>query len=97
MSVSKIRVNYAALEDMAKHCQKVAVELQQTASTANKIAAQMQNGALVGKPGEAFVQALGVLQARTMKLSGKFIEISNDIKQAMADMQAADSAAGGKF
>lgn len=93
----QIRVNYAALEDMSKHCQKVAVELQQTATAANKIAAQMQNGALVGKPGDAFVQALAQLSARTMKLSGKFVEVSNDIKQAMADMQAADSAAANKF
>jgi hypothetical protein len=51
----------------------------------------------VGKPGDSFVQALGQLQQRTMKLSGKFIEVSNDIKQAISDMQTADSAAGGKF
>ena len=93
----KIRVNYPALEDMAKHCQTVAHHLQQTASLANKIGAQMQNGALVGRPGDVFVQALGQLQQRTMKLSGKFIEVSNDIKQAVSDMQAADSAAGAKF
>ena len=93
----KIRVNYPALEDMAKHCQMVAQHLQQTASLANKLGAQMQNGALVGRPGDVFVQALGQLQQRTMKLSGKFIEVSNDIKQAVSDMQAADSAAGAKF
>jgi WXG100 family type VII secretion target len=93
----KIRVNYPALEDMAKHCQMVAQQLQQTAALANKIAAQMQNGALVGRPGDTFVQALGQLQQRTMKLSGKFVEVSNDIKQAVSDMQAADSAAGQKF
>jgi hypothetical protein len=57
----------------------------------------MQNGAMVGKPGDAFVQALGVLSQRTMKLSGKFVEEANDIKQAMSDMQTADSAAGGNF
>jgi uncharacterized protein YukE len=95
--VDKIRANYPAMEDMAKHCQMVAQQLQQTAALANKIAAQMQNGAMVGKPGDAYVQALGQLQARTMKLSGKFIEVANDIKQAMSDMQAADSAAGHKF
>jgi WXG100 family type VII secretion target len=93
----KIRVNYPALEDMAKHCQMVAQQLQQTAQLANKISAQMQNGALVGKPGDAYVQALGVLSQRTMKLSGKFVEVSNDIKQAMTDMQAADSSAGSNF
>ena len=93
----KIRVNYPALEDMAKHCQMVAQHLQMTAAMANKMAAQMQNGALVGRPGDTFVQALGQLQQRTMKLSGKFIEVSNDIKQAVTDMQAADSTAAGDF
>jgi WXG100 family type VII secretion target len=94
---NKIRVNYPALEDMAKHCQTVGQQLQQTASLANKVGAQMQNGALVGKPGDSFVQALGQLQQSTMKLSEKFIEVSNDIKQAISDMRTADSAAGGKF
>ena len=45
----KIRVNYPALEDMAKHCQMVAERLNQTAALAQKIAGQMQNGALVGE------------------------------------------------
>ncbi len=93
----KIRVNYPALEDMAKHLQMVAQHLQTTAAMANKMGAEMQNGALVGRPGDTFVQALGQLQQRTMKLSGKFIEVSNDIKQAISDMQAADSSAAGDF
>ena len=93
----KIRVNYPALEDMAKHCQMVAQHLQTTAAMANKMAAQMQNGALVCRPGDTFEQAIGQLQQRTMKLSGKFIEVSNDIKQAVSDMQAADSTASGNF
>ena len=94
---NKIRVNYPALEDMAKHCKTVAEKLQQTATLANKIGAQMQNGALVGKPGDTFVEALGQLQQSTMKLSGKFVEVSNDIKQAISDMQTADNTAGSKF
>jgi WXG100 family type VII secretion target len=93
----KIRVNYPALEDMAKHCQAVAQQLQETANFANQIGAQMQNGALVGKPGDTFVEGLGQLQQRTRKLGEKFTEVSNDIKQAISDMQAADNAAGNKF
>jgi Proteins of 100 residues with WXG. len=85
----KVRVNYPALEDMANHCQKVAQHLHQTADLANKISAKMQENTLVGKPGDAFVQALAVLQQRTMKYSEKFIEVSNQIKQAVSDMQAA--------
>jgi uncharacterized protein YukE len=93
----KIRVNYPALEDMAKHCQMVAQQLQQTAALAQKIAGQMQNGALVGEPGEVYVQALGMFYQRVVKLSAKFSEEANDIKQAIADMQQADNTAGSKF
>ncbi len=93
----QIRVNYPALEDMAKHCQMVAERLAQTAAVAQKIAGQMQNGALVGEPGEVYVQALGQFFQKTTKLSNKFNEVSNDIKQAMADMRQADSAAGNQF
>jgi len=93
----RIRVNYPALEDMAKHCEMVAQRLAQTADTSKKIASQMQNGALVGEPGEAFSQALGLFFQRVIKLSNKYHEVANDIKQAIADMRAADQKAGSKF
>ncbi len=93
----KIRVNYAALEDMAKHCQMVAERLTQTAANAQKIAGQMQNGALIGDAGNTYVQALGILYQRVMKLSAKFAEEANDIRQAMNDMQQADGNAGNNF
>ncbi len=93
----QIRVNYPALEDMSRHCQLVAERLTQTAMVAQKIAGQMANGAMVGEPGEVYVQALSMFYAKVTKLSAKFAEVSNDIKQAMADMQQADSAAGNNF
>lgn len=93
----QIRVNYPALEEMASHCQMVSDRLQQSAANAQKIAGQMQNGALVGPPGEVYVQALGIFAQKVMKLSGKFSEVSNDIKQAMNDMRQADSSAGNNF
>ncbi len=93
----RIRVNYPALEDMAKHCEMVAQRLAQTAATSKKIAGQMQNGALMGEPGEAYVQALGLFFQRVTKLSDKYHEVANDIKQAIADMRAADQKAGSKF
>jgi uncharacterized protein YukE len=93
----KIRVNYPALEEMANHCQMVSERLQQTAANAQKIAGQMQNGALIGPPGEVFVQALNIFFNRVMKLSGKFSEEANDIRQAIADMRQADQSAGNNF
>jgi WXG100 family type VII secretion target len=93
----KIRVNYPALEDMAKHCDQSAQRLQQTAALAGKISAQMQNGALQGEFGDTFVQALGILQQKVNKLAAKFTEEAGDIRGAMSDMRSADQQAGGKF
>lgn len=93
----KIRVNYPALEDMAKQCDQASQRIHQTASMANQIAQQMQNGALQGEFGDIFVQALGVFQTKVNKLADKLSEEAGDIRGAMSDMQAADNAAGGKF
>jgi WXG100 family type VII secretion target len=93
----KIRVNYPALEEMAKHCDQSAQRLQQTAALAGKLSAQMQNGALQGEFGDTFVQALGVLQQKVNKLAAKFTEEAGDIRGAMSDMRSADQQAGGKF
>lgn len=93
----KIRVNYPALEDMARQCQQASQRLRQTVSLANNIAQQMQNGAMQGEYGEVFVQALQVFQTKVNKLSDKLNEEANDIRQAMNDMRQADQKAGSKF
>jgi WXG100 family type VII secretion target len=93
----KIRVNYAALEDMAKQCDTVAQRLQDLAKQGNGIGQQMSGGALLGQPGSVFVGALNTFSQKTLKLSAKFTEEANDIRSAAQDMQAADGQAGGKF
>jgi len=93
----KIRVNYPALEDMASHLQSSSDRLMQTAALGTKIAGQMQAGAMVGEAGEIYCQALGVFTQRVTKLGEKYMEVANDIRQAMSDMRAADSDAGSKF
>jgi uncharacterized protein YukE len=57
----------------------------------------MQNGALVGKHGDVYVTALGLFFTKVMKLSEKYREVANDIRNAAADMQRADGAAGANF
>jgi WXG100 family type VII secretion target len=93
----KIRVNYPALEDMARQCQQASQRLRQTVSLANNIAQQMQNGAMQGEFGETFVQALQVFQTKVNKLGDKLAEEASDIQQAMNDMRQADQKAGSKF
>jgi uncharacterized protein YukE len=92
-----IRTNYQALEEMAKQCETVANRLAQTAALAQKIVGQMQNGALVGKHGDVYTTAMGLFFTKVMKLSEKYREVAKDIRNAAADMQRADSTAGGKF
>jgi uncharacterized protein YukE len=93
----QIRVNYAALEDMARHCSMVAQKLQALASNSKTWAGQMQNGALQGGPGETFVGALGVLSQKVQKLGDAFTQESADIHGAMNDMRLADSKASSNF
>lgn len=93
----QIRTNYQALDDMAKHCDNVSNRLAQTAGVAQQIVGQMQNGALLGKHGDVYTQALGMFFSKVMKLSEKYREVANDIRNAAQDMQRADSTAGQKF
>lgn len=93
----KIRVNYAALDDMAKHCDMVSERLQALGATGNQIGQQMVNGALVGQPGDVFVGALNTFNQRVTKLANKFTELANDIRAAESDMRQADQSAAGKF
>ncbi|MEJ2759499.1 MAG: WXG100 family type VII secretion target [Anaerolineales bacterium] len=94
----KIRVNYPALQEMAQHCVKVAQKLSDTQQMAAKVAAGMVDGALVGDTGEQFAAALnGPFSASVGRLQEKFMEVSQDIRNAIADMQAADRSAGGNF
>jgi uncharacterized protein YukE len=83
----KIRVNYPALDDMAKNCD----------AFANQIAQQMQNGSMQGEFGDIFVQALGVFQTKVNKLADKFADTASEIRGAMSDMQQADNTAGAQF
>lgn len=94
----KIRLNYPQMEEMAQHMKAVSQRLLQTTRLARSAAQEMQNGALVGDAGEAFANALNTaFVPGVTKLSQKFSEVSDDIKKAVQDMQAADKRAGSEF
>jgi WXG100 family type VII secretion target len=93
----KIRVNYPALEDMAKHLQTSSDRLTQSVGLSNKIIGQLQNGAMVGDAGEIVCEAFGIYSQRVTKLAEKYMAVANEIRQAMSDMRSADGEAGGRF
>ena len=92
-----IRTNYAALENMAKQCEKVAQELQDTSSKAAKWAQKMQEGALKGPPGDTFGEVLTRFCGKLAVLAESFTQEARDIRQASSDMSQADGSAAGKF
>ncbi len=93
----KIRVNYAALDDMAKQCQQASQRLRQTVSMANNIAQQMQNGAMQGEFGDTFVQALQVFQTEGEQARRQALRGSRRHSAGDDDMRSADKTAGSKF
>ena len=93
----KIRVNYAALDDMAKQLDMVTSRLTELAGTASKISQQMQGGVLQGQPGDAFEASLGVLAVKVKALADKVTTQANGIRSAEADMRQADTNAAGDF
>ena len=93
-----IKMNYAAMQEMAQHCKQTQQRLMETARLAQRIAQEMQNGALLGDAGESFSNALtSAFVPAVNRLSEKFSEVAKDIEGAMADMQASDKGAGGLF
>lgn len=92
-----IRTNYAALEEMAKQCEKVAEELSDTSSKAAKWAAKMQEGALKGPPGDTFGEVLTKFCGKLAVLAENFRQEARDIRGASQDMRSADGQAVGKF
>jgi WXG100 family type VII secretion target len=93
----KIRVNYPALEDMAKHLEMVADAMSQTAGRSKLFSQQMQDGALVGDAGQTYCEALAIFNDRVTKLLEKYREVAKEIRQAATDMQSADTQAGNQF
>lgn len=93
-----IKLNYPAMEDMARHCKAVAQRLQETIKLGQQIASEMENGALVGDAGQAFTQVLRQdFNSAVTKLMQKFEEVADDIQKAIDDMKAEDSEAAGRF
>ncbi len=93
-----IKLNYPAMQEMAQHCKSTAQRLMETIRLARQAAQEMRNGAMVGDAGEAFSNALAsAFVPAVTKLSQKFDEITKDIEGAIADMQASDKSAGGRF
>lgn len=91
----QIKMNYPLMEEMAKTFQQGAEQLKQSRTEMQTLATQMNDGALLGRGGATFVDAIqGKLCPSIDRLSAKFEELQADVLQAMNEMKEADRAAG---
>ncbi len=94
----EIRVVYPDMEDMCRAFQQGVEILQDTLSESMAIANMLEEGALLGEGGSAFVDAIqGKLSPAISRLIEKFKELDTDVTAAMRYAQEADRTAKGQF
>jgi uncharacterized protein YukE len=98
MSTEKIRLVYALAEDMAKTFQKGAEQLEASTREMQGIASTLEGGALLGRGGSAFVEAIRSQLCPSLdRLKAKFHELDGDVKVAIQAMRDEDTKAASEF
>jgi WXG100 family type VII secretion target len=88
----EIRMDYGLMEDMSKTFQQSVEQLQDTMQAMQNVANELEDGALLGRGGDAFTEAIrNKLAPSISRLTEKFQELAEDINKAMEDMRSADT------
>ena len=93
----KIRANYPAMQEMAKHLGQVNTRLLTLESTIHSISSQLEGGVLQGQPGDAMITSLNKGQDKLGALTDVINQVIDGIMKAQADMEQADSQASNGF
>jgi WXG100 family type VII secretion target len=94
----EIRVVYEDMDAMSKTFRSGAEQLKDTMSEMQSIAGVLEDGALLGQGGDAFVQAIrGKLMPAINRLAEKFEELDGDVQAAVRFAREADRTAKGLF
>jgi WXG100 family type VII secretion target len=87
-----IKMDYGLMEDMNRTFLQGVEQLQDTMQAMQNVANEMEDGALLGRGGVAFTEAIrDKLCPAISRLTEKFQELAEDINKAMEDMRSADS------
>lgn len=90
--MSEIKMDYGLMEDMNRTFLQGVEQLQDTMQAMQNVANEMEDGALLGRGGTAFTEAIrGKLCPAISRLTDKFQELAEDINKAMEDMKSADT------
>lgn len=98
MSTDIIKLDYGLAEDMINTFKQGVEQLQDTMQEMQTLANTLEEGALLGQGGDAFVDAIrSKLCPAIAKLTEKFNELADDVAQAVRFMQEADRASKSQF
>lgn len=93
-----VRMNYNSMEQMAKAFHNAHRQVQDSMRQMEKLAKQMEDGALVGDSGDAFRDAIRSKLLRRMKvLAEKLQELEQDIHGAVEATRDGVSTAQSRF
>lgn len=94
----EIKVDYPLMDEMTQTFLKGVEQLQDTMQEMMSIANALEEGALLGRGGTAFTDAIrGKLCPAISKLTDKFQELAEDVKKAKEYAQQADQQAKSMF
>ena len=98
MATDVIKLDYAKAEEMIRTFQQGREQLQRSLQEMQGLATTIEEGALLGQGGDAFVDAIrSKLIPAITKLSSKFDELAKDVGMAVKYMQEADRTSKSQF
>lgn len=98
MATDVIKLEYAKAEEMIRSFQQGREQLQRTLQEMQGVATTIEEGALLGQGGDAFVEAMRTKLTQSItKLSEKFDELAKDVGEAIKYMQEADKTSKAQF
>ncbi|NJN98932.1 MAG: hypothetical protein HC875_34990 [Anaerolineales bacterium] len=94
----EIKLVYQTAEDMIRIFEQGVEQLENTMQEMQGVANTLEEGALLGRGGEAFTDAIrSKLCPAISRLNDKFQELAGDVQKAIDYMQQADRTSAGKF
>lgn len=98
MAYDEIRVVYESMEEMCQVFNQGIEQFQDTNQEMQTLAGMMEDGALLGNGGSAFVEAIrGKLTPAISRLTEKFEELRDDVQAAKQYAEEADKRSKGMF
>jgi WXG100 family type VII secretion target len=93
-----VQMDFDMMEDMARLFREAAQQLGDTQRAMQGVAGRLEDGALLGRGGDALADALrSRLNSRLSRLQDKLEEMGMDVYGALVDLRDGDTEAASRF